>query len=447
MKDAFRIYHLHEARSGILKRALPGEVELPASAVERIAAIFGEPLTPEAAVRRIVQDVRNHGDPALHTWTERIDGVALQSLRVPVEAIEQAVQDIPASVLAALRLSAERIEAFYRKQPLTSWLESSHDGMLGQLIVPIDRVGVYVPGGTAPLPSSLLMSAIPAQVAGVHEIVVCTPPGHEKEVPPVILAAAHVAGVRHVYRVGGAQAIAAMAYGTESIPKVDKIVGPGNLFVTLAKRLVYGAVGIDGLLGPTETLVIADEHANPALIAADLLAQAEHDVLAQAVLVTPSRNLAQAVAAEVHKRTDTLPRSAIACESLQARGGAVLVPNLETAFEVANDYAAEHLQLSVQNPYDWLGHVRHAGAIFLGEHSCEVLGDYVAGPSHSLPTGGTARFASGLSVLDFVKVTSVIGLGHGAAARLSGPASDLARAEQLEGHAAAAEARSAPHEP
>ena len=309
------------------------------------------------------------------------------------------------------------------------------------MMLPIDRVGVYVPGGTAPLPSSLLMSAIPAQVAGVREIVVCTPPGRDGRVPDVILAAAAVAGIERVYAVGGAQAIAALAYGTGTIPAVDKIVGPGNLFVTLAKRQVYGTVGIDGLLGPTETMIIADEFAAPGLVAADLLAQAEHDVLAQAILVTPSRALAEAVTAEIGQRIEALSRAEIIAASLNLRGGVVLTPGLDTAFEVANAYAAEHLQLSVREPRRWLGAVRHAGAVFLGEHSFEVLGDYVAGPSHSLPTGGSARFASGLNVWDFLKVTSVIGLQAEAAAALSTSAATIARAEGLDGHAGAAEAR------
>jgi histidinol dehydrogenase len=272
-------------------------------------------------------------------------------------------------------------------------------------------------------------------------VIACTPPGKDGRIPPVILAAAGVIGVEKVFRLGGAQAIAAMAYGTESVPKVDKIVGPGNLFVMLAKRQVYGAVGIDGLLGPTETMVIADGDAHPATVAADLLAQAEHDVLAQAILVTPSQALADAVAIEIGRQTEQLSRAAIIAESLPYAGGAVIVPDLETAFEVANAYGAEHLQLSVADPFGWLGRVRHAGAVFLGESSFEVLGDYVAGPSHSLPTSGTARFASGINVMDFVKLTSVIGLEADAASRLSEPAAVLARAEALTGHAAAAEAR------
>jgi histidinol dehydrogenase len=442
MSGLLRIYELEEARQGILRRVPPDEFEVTESVKKSIEAIFGEPLTPEQAVRRVIGDVRAGGDDALRAWMERIDRVALDALAASPEEITAGLEATPPEVIDALRLSAQRIERFYRQQPLTSWLDVGEEGVLGQVILPVDRVGVYVPGGTAPLPSSLLMSAIPAQVAGVKEIIACTPPGRDGAFPPVILAAAHVAGVERVYRLGGAQAIAAMAYGTESVPRVDKIVGPGNLFVTLAKRQVYGAVGIEGLLGPTETLIIADEHANPAYVAADLLAQAEHDVLAQAILVTPSRKLAEAVTAEVEAQAADLSRRAIFRESLAHRGGAVIVPDLEAAFDLADEYAAEHLQLSVEEPFNWLGKVRHAGAIFLGEHSFEVLGDYVAGPSHSLPTGGTARFASGLNVLDFVKVTGVIGLQPQTTARLSAPAATLARAEELTAHAAAADARS-----
>ena len=320
----------------------------------------------------------------------------------------------------ALKLAADRIRAFHDKQPVTAGSTPGQQGSLGQLIRPVDSVGVYVAGGTAPLPSSLLMSVIPAQVAGVKEIVVVTPPGRGTgKVPPVILAAAAVCGITQVIRVGGAQAIAALAYGTESVPRVAKIVGPGNLFVTLAKQQVYGDVGIDGLPGPTETMVIADDSADPGLAAADLLAQAEHDVLASAILVTPSRDLAERVAVEVARQMETLSRTDIIAQSLPNRSGAVIVRDLPEAFEVANEYAAEHLCLLVANPWDWIGSVRNAGGIFLGESSFEVLGDYVAGPSHVMPTGGTARFASPLNVLDFVKITSLIGLEARAAAELS----------------------------
>ncbi|MEJ2149123.1 MAG: histidinol dehydrogenase [Chloroflexota bacterium] len=443
MSARFTIYDLDEARGTILRRRPFDEYTVSARAGERLEALFGEPVSPQEAVRRIVRDVRERGDAALLDWTERIDGVALESIAVPAEEIEAGYAATPLEVVEALKLARDRIEAFYRRQPLGGWLHAGSDGLLGQLVLPIDRVGVYVPGGSAPLPSSLLMSAVPAQVAGVREVAACTPPGAGGSLPPVVLAAATVAGVEMLYRLGGAQAIAALAFGSESVRRVDKIVGPGNLFVTLAKREVYGLVGIDGLLGPTETLVIADDSADPATVAADLLAQAEHDVLAQALLLTPSRTLAEAVAREVAAQAAALPRREIIEGAIQTGSGAVIVPDLDAALEVANAFAPEHLQLSVGEPTQWLGKIHHAGAVFLGEGSCEVFGDYVAGPSHSLPTGGTARFASGINLMDFVKLTSFTGLGAEAARRLSAPAATLARAEELDAHAAAAERRGA----
>jgi histidinol dehydrogenase len=433
---------LSEARRTILRRDSLRDVSIPPRLAESLRAVFGEPVTPDEAVRRIVQSVRQNGDAALFDWNRRIDGADLDALEVPQDAIDEGLRRTPENVVAALRLAAERIRAFHEKQPVTGWIDAGRDGSLGQLVRPVDSVGVYVAGGTAPLPSSLLMSAVPAQVAGVQEIVVVTPPGRgDGAVPDVILAAAAICGLRRIYRVGGAQAIAALAYGTESVPRVAKIVGPGNLFVTLAKQQVYGDVGIDGLPGPTETMIIADEDADPALAAADLLAQAEHDVLASAILVTPSRDLAERVSAEVARRAETLSRADILAQSLPNRSGAVIVADMDEAFEVANDYAAEHLCLLVRDPWAWIGRVRNAGGIFLGEGSFEVLGDYVAGPSHVMPTGGTARFASPLNVLDFVKITSLIGLDRAAAGELSKAASTLARAEALTAHAAAAEAR------
>ncbi len=435
------IYDLDTARASVLKRVPPDEVEITGGLKRGIKAIFGENLTPDEVVRRIIADVRTRGDAAAREWTERIDHVEIDALCVPADAIIGGYERTPREVREALQASAARIEGFYRKQPLTSWIDATDEGMLGQIILPIDRIGVYVPGGTAPLPSTLLMSVIPAQVAGVRSIAVCTPPGKNGAVPDVILAAAHIAGIDEVIMLGGAQGIAALAYGTESVPAADKIVGPGNLFVMLAKRQVFGAVGIDGILGPTEVMVIADADANPALVAADLLAQAEHDVLAQALLVTPSRKLAEAVEVEIGRQIAERSRAEIIRESLPGRGGAVIVPDLDSAFEVANAYGAEHLQLSIKDPFSRMGSVKHAGAIFLGEHSFEVLGDYIAGPSHSLPTSGSARFASGLNLMDFVKVTGITGLNRDSSAKLSAIAATIAHAEELDGHAAAAEAR------
>jgi histidinol dehydrogenase len=432
---------LEQAKDTILNRRSLHEYDVPPTVLQRLQTMFGEPITPAEAVRRIVRSIRDEGDQAVKDWNRRIDGVELDMIGVPEDEIQNALDSISVDVRDALQLAAHRIEAFHRKQPVTGWIDADDQGSLGQLVRPVDSVGVYVAGGTAPLPSSLLMSVIPAQVAGVKEIVVCTPPGRDNgKVPDVILAAAAVCGITKIFRVGGAQAIAAMAYGTESVPRVAKIVGPGNLFVTLAKQQVYGDVGIDGLPGPTETMVIADENANPRFVAADLLAQAEHDVMASAILLTPCRELADAVAIETAERTVKLSRAEIIKQSLNNNSGIVIVDDLPQAFEIANDYAAEHLCLLVDDPWRWLGQIRNAGGVFLGENSFEALGDYVAGPSHVMPTGGTARFASPLNVLDFIKITSIIGLS-GDITELAQAATTIAHAESLTAHAAAAEAR------
>jgi histidinol dehydrogenase len=431
-----------EAQRTILRRTPWAEQEVPASVRASIQRLFGEDLTPEQAVRRVLADVRARGDAAVREWTQRLDGVTLDAIEVPSSEWAAAAARIPPELLDALYLAAERIEAFHRQQPLGSWVDFGAHGALGQLVRPIDAVGCYVPGGTAPLPSSLLMSAIPAQVAGVPWVAVAAPPDRGTGlIADATLAAAHVVGVEAVYAVGGAQAIGALAYGTESVRRVAKIVGPGGLFVTLAKRQVYGAVGIDGLYGPTETMVIADETADPALAAADLLAQAEHDVLATAILLTPSRELAQRVQIEVALQVEELSREDIISEALQARGGAVITADLAQAIALANDFGPEHLCLLVQDPWRWVGEVRNAGGIFVGESSYEVLGDYVAGPSHVMPTEGTARFASPLSVADFVKRISLVGLDGKTGALLSRPAALIADAEGLDAHAAAARRR------
>jgi len=339
-------------------------------------------------------------------------------------------------------LMTTRINTFYQNQPLTSWLTGSLGGTLGQLIRPIRRVGLYIPGGTAPLPSSVFMSALPAQVAGVPEIVVMSPPQRDTGSPhPAILAACGACDITEVYCLGGAQAIAALAYGTETIPAVDKIFGPGNLFVTLAKQQVYGTVGVDGLAGPTETMVIADDTARPAWIAADLLAQAEHDLLASAILLTPSRRLAEAVQIEVGQQIEALSRADIVAASLSNRGGAVVTPDLEAAVKLANSYGAEHLCLVVSDPWRLSEKITSAGGVFLGEHSFEVLGDYVAGPSHVMPTGGTARFASPLNVWDFIHIISLVALDPDTAREISPAAARIARMEKLDAHARASEIR------
>ena len=435
------IYSVEEAKETILRRERGGEPEVTPAMRARLAAIFGEAIEPAAAVARILSDVRARGDAALLEWTQRIDGAALPRLDVAVADIRAAADALPGELRDALRLAAERVRAFHALQPIQSWTTDTLGGRLGQRVTPLRRVGVYVPGGSAPLPSSLLMSAIPAQVAGVAEIVVVTPPGRDGRVPPVILAAAEAVGLTTIYTLGGAQAIGALAYGTATIPRVDKIVGPGNLFVTLAKQQVFGLVGIDGLAGPTETVVIADETANPAWVAADLLAQAEHDPLATAILLTPSRPLAEGVQREVARQLEGLSRDDIIITALAGQGGIVLTADLAEAAALADAFAPEHLCLATAEPRALADTLRNAGGLFLGERSFEVLGDYVAGPSHTMPTGGTARFASPLNVLDFVRITSLIELDAPTAAALAPTAARLARAEALTAHAAAAERR------
>ncbi|MBI4771361.1 MAG: histidinol dehydrogenase, partial [Chloroflexi bacterium] len=418
--------------------------DFPSGAASRLLArLPGETsASAEATVARVLADVRARGDAALRDWAARFDGLAPAHFLVPDRVTAQAAASLDPDLIASLTFAAERVRAFHARQPLPSWTTTDLGGLLGQRLDALDRVGVYVPGGTAPLPSSLLMAAIPARVAGVKEIIVCTPPIKGQSLPPdVILAAAHIAGVDAVYCLGGAQAIAAMACGTQSIPRVDKIVGPGNLYVTLAKKQVYGQVGLDGLAGPTETVVVADETANPAWVAADLLAQAEHDILATAILLTPSRPLAEAVQREVGRQLEERGRAEVIAASLAGQGGIVLTRDLTEATRLADRFAPEHLCLAVADPEPWLPHLRHAGGLFIGERSFEVLGDYVAGPSHIMPTGGTARFASPLNLLDFVRLTSIIRLDDAACASLSPQAAALARAEGLEGHAAAAKWR------
>lgn len=432
------IYDVEQAQRTILNRVEALEMAIPASLQKRIEQMFGEALTPEQVVRRILADVRQRGDTAVREWTTRIDGVELDSLFITPEQIAAGAARVDRELYAALETAAQRIRTFHECQPLPNWTTAKLGGTLGQRTTAIQRVGVYVPGGTAPLPSSLLMSVIPAQVAGVAEIVVATPPG----VADVILAAAQICGVAQMMTVGGAQAIAALAFGTASLPRVDKIVGAGNLFVTLAKREVYGRVGIDGLYGPTETAVVADETANPAWVAADLLAQAEHDVLATAVLLTPSRPLAEAVQREVARQLEELSRPDIIVQALAGQGGIVLTRSIEEACALASDFAAEHTCLATADPTRYQHLIRNAGGLFIGERSFEVLGDYVAGPSHVMPTSGTARFASPLNVLDFVKISSLIALDDATSAVLSPIAARIARAEALTAHAHAADVRS-----
>jgi histidinol dehydrogenase len=395
------------------------------------------------AVAEIVRSVREQGDAAVRAHTARFDGVDLKALAVP--DLGAGRSQVSAETLAAMRLAAHRLEHFHRAQPVASWTTGALGGTVGQRVDPLERVGLYVPGGSAPLISTVLHTAIPARVAGVGEIVIATPPSPafaaSDFVHPAILAAAELVGAQAVLRIGGAQAIAALAYGTETIEPVDKICGPGNIWVTLAKKLVYGVVGLDGLAGPTETIVIADDSADPAWVAADLLAQAEHDTLAAALLLTPSTQLASAVQVAIAAQLETLPRAAIVVETFNRNSGIVLVPDLDDACALANAYAPEHLCLAVRDPNSLAPKLTRAGGLFLGEHSFEVLGDYVAGPSHVMPTGGTARFASPLNVLDFIRLTSIVALDPATTRAIAPHAAALARAESLEGHARSALSR------
>ena len=431
------IYDVERARRTILRREPPERQNLPPALLEGVERIFGQGVVPSEAVARILASVREEGDQAVRRWSQLLDEVQVEELRIPNSDLVEASQDLPAALSEAQRTAANRIRGFHERQPLQSWTTEALGGKLGQRLTPIRRVGIYVPGGSAPLPSSLLMSVIPAQVAGVEEIVVCTPPRPHA----TILAAAHLCGLETVYQIGGAQAIAAMTYGTESLAPVDKIVGAGNLFVALAKQQVYGLVGLDGVAGPTETVIIADTTAVPAWVAADLLAQAEHEPMASAILLTPDRSFAEAVQAEVARQIEPLSRSGIIAQSLSARGGIVLTEDLNAAAALVDEYAPEHLCLSVSDPAALADRIHNAGGIFLGERSFEVLGDYIAGPSHVMPTGGTARFASPLSALDFVKITSWIELDPETSAELSPLAAELAKAESLTAHASAAELR------
>jgi len=394
----------------------------------------------EQTVRQIIEEVRRRGDAALFDYTQKFDGVKLISLEVTKEQIRGAYKEVNSELVSALKLAAERIGSFHTEQK-EKLLRESAEPSLGWLIRPLQRVGINAPGFQAPLPSSLLMTAILAKVAGVDEIIVVTPPRKKGVVSPVTLVAADIAGVDRVFSIGGAQAVAALAYGTKSIPPVDKICGPGNIFVSLAKKMLYGVVGIDGVFGTSEVLIIADETAKPEYCTADLLAQAEHDPLVSVILVTTSRKLADEVNREVYEQLAKLPRQSIAAESLKNSGLIAVVADIDEAIELANLYAPEHLSLMVEKAVDYVDRVSNAGCILVGEKSTVALGDYVAGPSHVLPTGGTARFSSPLNVSDFVKLTSIINIDEAGLKELGKAAVTIARAEGLEAHAWAVKKR------
>jgi len=431
------VYGAEAARDSLLRRTPLEEYEATPELQASIQRLFGQRLSPDQVVAKILADVRSGGDESLLAYSRLLEGGEPGSLRVPEEQIRLAWERSRPALRHALELAAGRIEAFHRRQPCGSWLEWQADGgALGQIVRPLERVGIYAPHGRAPYPSSLLMAAIPARVAGVPEVVVATP-RRDGELNQTILAAAQVAGVHEVYAIGGAQAIAALAYGTESVRAVDKILGPGNIFVVLAKRRVYGQVGIDQLPGPTETLLIADDSADPAYLAADMLAQAEHDPMASALLITISRPLALRVRGEIELQLQQLARRETILSSLAARGGIAVVSEIEEALVLANEYAPEHLCLLTERPWDLVGRVKNAGGIFVGQLSSEALGDYVVGPSHIMPTGGTARFSSPVNVWDFTKITSVFGLGPDSVRDITPAGVTIAEEEGLTAHARA----------
>lgn len=402
-----------------------------------------EPMRSVAdSVSAILADVREEGDRALLRYTEKLDGVSLSSLEVSEEEIEEAMHAVPEKLLAVMREAAANIRAFHEKQTRSSFIITERDGVvIGQRVIPLDHVGLYVPGGTAAYPSTVLMDSIPAKIAGCPELIMTTPPGKDGRVAPVILAAAKIAGIDRIFKVGGAQAIGALAYGTESIPRVDKIVGPGNAYVAEAKKQVFGQVAIDMIAGPSEILIVADGNNRACDIAADLLSQAEHDKNASAVLVTDDAAFAAQVRDEVERQLACLPRAAIASESILQNGKIILVPDLNTAIEISNLIAPEHLELCVDDPFAWLGKVKHAGSVFLGRYCPEALGDYFAGPNHTLPTSGTARFSSPLSVDDFVKKSQYTYYTKDALSQCADAIAAFARQEGLEAHARSAEIR------
>ncbi len=396
----------------------------------------------EDIVAQIIANVRENGDKALYEYCEKFDKAKLSSLLVTKEEIEEAINAVEPKFIEILENAAKNIRKFHEKQVRNSFIINDEQGIVtGQKITPVDRAGLYVPGGTAAYPSTVLMDSIPAKIAGVPEVVMVTPPNAQGKVNPVILAAAKIAGVDKIYKVGGAQAIAALAYGTESIKKVDKIVGPGNAFVAEAKKQVYGVVSIDMIAGPSEILIVADEGSTPSHLAADLLSQAEHDKMASAVLVTDSEDLAMKVQAEIEKQIPMLLRSEIARESIDNNGKIIVADNLAQAIEISNEIAPEHLELCVDNPFDYLDAIKHAGSIFMGRNCPEALGDYYAGPNHTLPTSGTAKFSSPLSVDDFVKKTQYTYYTKDALKKVAGDVAFFATKEGLTAHAKSATIR------
>ena len=401
----------------------------------------------EDKVTEIINEVKRDGDAALFRFCEKFDGAKLESLEVSSEEIDEAFAAVEPRFIEVLKRAAENIREFHKRQVRNSFIINECDGIVvGQKVIPIEKAGLYVPGGTAAYPSTVLMDSIPAKIAGCKEIVITTPPNKEGKVNPVILAAAKIAGVDRIFKLGGAQAIAALAYGTQSVPKVDKIVGPGNAFVAEAKKQVFGRVSIDMIAGPSEILVVADRTSNPAFVAADLLSQAEHDKMASAVLVTDSMELAEAVSREIESQLERLIRKDIARASIDNNGKIIVADDIRVAIDIANELAPEHLELCVDNPFDYLDSIKHAGSIFMGKNCPEALGDYLAGPNHTLPTSGTARFSSPLSVDDFVKKSQYTYYTRQALERVAEDVAYFAEKEGLTAHARSATVRFDPEE-
>ena len=434
------VIHGVENAENVLVRIDPLDLDsLPESVLARTEEAFGKGVTAEQSILQMLADVRREGDAAVRRYAKLLDGSDLEDFRVTEAQMAQARASVSKELRESLELAAQRVRDFHEATMPSEWVDREKG--LGELLRPLDRVGLYAPGGSAAYPSTVLMTAVPARVAGVREVILCTPPQRGQALNPAVIVAAEIAGVDALYQVGGVPAIAAMAYGTKSIPKVDKICGPGNVFVSYAKKLVQGQVDIDGVFGPTETIVLADKTANANFCAADLIAQAEHDPLATAILITDSEGLITQVEAEVDRMLASQPRGDIAKAALDRQGRLVLVDSLEDAVDLVNRIAPEHLCLLVDDPWSWVGKIKHAGGLFLGEYSPEVIGDYIAGPSHVMPTGGTARFGSALSVHHFLRTMPVVGLSPAEFQKLGQAAVHIADAEGLSGHASAIQVR------
>ncbi|MQF91813.1 MAG: histidinol dehydrogenase [SAR202 cluster bacterium] len=424
----------------VLVRIDPLDLDsLPESVLARTQEAFGKGVTPLQSIHQILDDVRQDGDAAVRRYAKLLDGSDLEDFRVTEEQMAQARNSVSKELRESLELAAQRVRDFHEATMPSDWVDREKG--LGELVRPLDRVGLYAPGGSAAYPSTVLMTAVPARVAGVREVILCTPPQRGEVLNPAVIVAAEIAGVDALYQVGGVPAVAAMAYGTASVPKVDKICGPGNIFVSYAKKLVQGSVDIDGVFGPTETIVLADKTANASFCAADLIAQAEHDPLATAILITNSQELVDQVGSEVTRMIAEQPRAEVAQAALDRQGRVVLVDSLEEAVDLVNRIAPEHLCLLLDDPWSWVDKIKHAGGLFLGEYSPEVMGDYIAGPSHVMPTGGTARFGSALSVHHFLRTMPVVGLSPSEFQKLGKAAVHIADAEGLSGHASAVQIR------